>query len=194
MNRLLQLMPARKAGQLQSWSDEQLMQAYQDGQAAAFDELYGRHRASLYRYLIRLTGHQDESLNELFQEIWLKLINAREGYQPSAKFTTYLYCIAHNHLVDVWRRRRIDNEPLLDEPQDTAEVPEQRLQLQQQQQQLKQLIADLPEQQRTAFLLQQEAALSLEQIAEVTGVNRETVKSRLRYAMQRLREAVVESP
>lgn len=187
-------MPARKAGRLQGWSDEKLMLAYQNGQADAFDVLYGRHRASLYRYLIRLSGHQDESLNELFQDIWLKLINARDRYQPSAKFTTYLYRIAQNHLVDVWRSRKIVHEPLCDVASDTAEVPEQRWQQQQQQLQLKQLIIALPEQQRTAFLLQQEAGLSLEQIAEVTGVNRETVKSRLRYAMQRLREAVVENP
>ena len=187
-------MPARKAGQLQSWSDEQLMMAYQKGQAEAFDVLYGRHRASLYRYLIRLSGHQDESLNELFQDIWLKLINARARYQPSAKFTTYLYRIAHNHLVDVWRSRKINNESLRDEPSDIAELPEQRLHQLQQQQQLKQFITELPEQQRTAFLLQQEAALSLEQIAEVTGVTRETVKSRLRYAVKRLREALVETP
>lgn len=187
-------MPARKAGQLQSWSDEQLMLAYQQGRAEAFDELYGRHRSSLFRYLVRLSGHQDESLNELFQDIWLKLINARDRYQPSAKFTTYLYRIAYNHLVDVWRSGKNNSNPLLDEPSATTEVPDQLLQQQQQQQQLKILISALPEEQRTAFLLQQEAALSLEQIAEVTGVNRETVKSRLRYAMKRLREAVLESP
>lgn len=187
-------MPVRKASQLQSWSDEQLMLAYQQGQAEAFDELYGRHRSSLFRYLVRLSGHQDESLNELFQDIWLKLINARDRYQPTAKFTTYLYRIAYNHLLDVWRSRKIYNDPLQAEPLDATELPEQRLQQKQQQQQLRQLINNLPEQQRTAFLLQQEAALSLEQIAEVTGVNRETVKSRLRYAMKRLREAVQESP
>jgi len=187
-------MPVRKTGQLQSWSDEQLMLAYQQGQAEAFDELYGRHRSSLFRYLVRLSGHQDESLNELFQDIWLKLINARDRYQPTARFTTYLYRIAHNHLVDVWRSHKEENDPLQEEPSDTLEVPDRRLQQQQQQQQLKILIAALPEEQRTAFLLQQEAALSLEQIAEVTGVNRETVKSRLRYAMKRLREAVLESP
>ncbi|MFW2373031.1 MAG: sigma-70 family RNA polymerase sigma factor [Gammaproteobacteria bacterium] len=192
--KLLHLMPARKAGPLQSWSDEALMQAYQKGQAEAFDVLYSRHRARLYRYLIRLTGHQEESLNELFQDIWLKLINARDRYQPSAKFTTYLYRITYNHLIDYWRSRKIVNEPLADEVSDTSELPEQHLQQQQQQLQLKQLITALPEQQRTAFLLQQEAALSLEQIAEITGVNRETVKSRLRYAMKRLREAVLESP
>lgn len=187
-------MPARKAGQLQSWSDEQLMLAYQKGQADAFDELYGRHRASLYRYLIRLSGQQNDFLNEMFQEIWLKLINARDRYQPSAKFTTYLYRIAHNHMVDVWRSHKIDTDPLQNEVSDSTEVPERRLQQHQQQQQLKQLITALPEEQRTAFLLQHEAALSLDQIAEVTGVNRETVKSRLRYAMNRLREAVLESP
>lgn len=178
---------------LEDMTDEQLMSSYSSGEAAAFDVLYARHKGSLFRYLLRQLGPGNEQVNELFQDIWLNLVNARQRYQPSARFTTYLYRIAHNRLVDYWRSRQIvsttGQDP--DEVEDAGQQPDDCVLQVQNHQLLKQQIAALPEEQRSAFLLKEEASLSLAQIADITGVNRETVKSRLRYAVQRLRQSLV---
>lgn len=161
---------------------------YREGTAAAFDVLYARHKGGLYRYVLRHLNNQPDIANELFQDIWMKLVNARHNYQPKAKFTTYLYHMAHNRLIDYWRSEKYQKNHV--EYEDTLESesagPQIELQNKQMQKQIKQAIAQLPEEQRSAILLKEEASLSLAEIAEVTGVNRETVKSRLRYAVKRL--------
>jgi len=164
------------------------MLKYQDGMAAAFDVLYTRHKGGLYRYILRHVNHQSEIANELFQDVWMKLVNARKLYQANARFSTYLYHIAHNRIIDYWRqqkhqKQRVEYEDTADE---SAAGPSGRLYQKQTQLQIKQAISQLPEEQRNAILLKEEAALSLAEIAEVTGVTRETVKSRLRYAVKRL--------
>ncbi|VAW65354.1 hypothetical protein MNBD_GAMMA09-2943 [hydrothermal vent metagenome] len=174
-------------------SDEELMSAYRDGSAAAFDVIYSRHKGGLYRYYLRQLNQRTEIANELFQDTWMKLINARSSYLPSAKFTTWLYHMAHNRLVDFWRSEKHIKEQLSydDAPecrqQDAQRAePENELQNEQLRQQIIKAISVLPEEQRSAILLKEEAALSLAEIAHVTGVNRETVKSRLRYGVKRL--------
>lgn len=163
------------------------MISYQEENAAAFDVLYARHKGGLYRYVLRQLNNQPDLANEIFQDIWMKLVNARLRYQPSAKFTTYLYHLAHNRLVDHWRsekhRNHIEYE---DSIESESAGPHKQLHLQQVQLEIKQAIAQLPEEQRSAILLKEEGLLSLAEIAEITGVNRETVKSRLRYAVKRL--------
>ncbi len=174
-------------------TDEQLMLSYCSGEAAAFDVLYARHKGSLFRYLLRQLGQGNEHVNELFQDIWLNLVNARQRYQPSARFTTYLYRIAHNRLVDFWRSRQSASITGYDsdDVEDAGQQPDDCVLQEQNHLLLKQQIAALPEEQRSAFLLKEEASLTLAQIADITGVNRETVKSRLRYAIQRLRQSLV---
>ena len=166
---------------------------YRDGDAAAFDVLYARHKGGLYRYLLRQFGQQSDVVNELFQDVWMKLINSRHRYQQTAKFSTYLYHIAHNRLIDYWRSKKPETNNSLEElvEADKKERPENQLLQIQYRSQLKQQIAALPEEQREAFLLKEECLLSLEQIAQVTGVTRETVKSRLRYAMKKLKQSLV---
>lgn len=168
-------------------SDEQLMQQYAQGNAAAFETLYQRHRGPVYRYLTR-QAVDTATANDLYQGVWEKIINARHRYRPDAKFTTWLYRIAHNHLMDHFRRQK----PTLPEEQlnklesgepDAAAV----IDGQQQRDVLMQAIAMLPEDQRDTLMLKLEGGLSLEEIGFVTGVNRETVKSRLRYASNKLR-------
>jgi len=173
-------------------SDEQLMINYRDGQAAAFDALYERHKGGLYRYFLRQLNNRADISSELFQDVWMKLINARHKYQPSAKFTTYLYHLAHKRLIDHWRSEKHINEQVEyeDTLQSNASEPHEALQQMQTKLQIKQAIAELPEEQRSAILLKEEGALSLSEIAEITGVNRETVKSRLRYAVNRLKGAL----
>src|SRR5262249_28816602 len=85
-------------------ADEDLMLAYRDGNAAAFETLYTRHRGGLYRFVLR--GVKVRAVaEELYQEIWVKVIEARERWTPRAKFTTWLYTIAHHQLIDHWRKK-----------------------------------------------------------------------------------------
>ncbi len=170
------------------------MLRYQRGDAAAFDTLYGRHKGALFRYFLRHNPHSRETAQELFQELWLRLIRQRARYQPSAKFNTYLYTLAHSCQVDHWRgnQRRPGDQPGDADPdelqQPATSGPEHRADLMAAGEQICAQLRALPEAQREAFLLREEAGLSLEEIAQVTGVGRETAKSRLRYAVARLRD------
>lgn len=177
--------------------DATLMLAYAQGDLSAFEALYARHRGTLYRFLLRACREQALA-DELFQETWSRVIAARERYQPQAKFTTWLLQIAHNLLVDGYRRKRptLDGEAgelaLAQVEAPAQEQPEQALSDFEQRRRLQRAIEQLPDEQRTAVLLRLEQELSLEEIADVTGVGRETVKSRLRYAMNKLREQLAE--
>lgn len=176
--------------------DEILMLHYRDGDSAAFARLYARHKGPLYRYLLRQCG--PVVAEELFQEVWLKLIAARAGYTVQAKFTTWLYRIAHNRLVDHYRAsaRGLPLSYAEDCPEwstipgPESAQPEVCDDRQRQTERLLALLAELPEAQREAVLLKEEAGLSLEEIAQATGTGRETVKSRLRYALARLRQGL----
>ena len=88
-----------------SKTDEELMLAYAGGDLLAFEMLYRRHRGMLYRFLLR-NLRQRADADELFQETWSRLIAARERYRPEAKFTTWLLQIAHNLVIDRFRRQR----------------------------------------------------------------------------------------
>ncbi|WP_114241494.1 RNA polymerase sigma factor [Dyella sp. C9] len=177
--------------------DATLMLAYARGEPAAFDALYARHRASLYRFLLRSSG-DPRVAEELFQETWSRVVAARARYTPQARFSTWLLQIAHNLLIDSYRRKRplaggdeaeraLDQATLPEQAQ-----PEQMLSEFERRRRLQQAIEALPDEQRTAVLLRMENELSVEEIAQVTGVGRETAKSRLRYAMNRLREQLAE--
>ena len=179
-------------------SDEELMLLYRDGDAGAFDALYARHKGGVYRYLLRQC-RDAAAAEELFQDVWMNLVRARSGYTVQAKFTTYLYHLAHNRLIDHYRKNGHAVMVSLDEEEGEAalEVPDGRerpadeaLDSRRQAARLLELIAALPEVQREAFLLQQESGMSVEEIAQATGVNRETAKSRLRYAMAKLRQGL----
>lgn len=178
-------------------SDEDLMLAYRDGDAAAFDVLYQRHRGGTYRYLLRQCRNAALA-DELFQDVWMNLIRARAGYTVQARFTTYIYRIAHNRLMDHFRRPdaaqvSLDDEAaaITAEPEAPRGVqPEVHAESRALASRLLALLDALPAEQREAFVLQQEGGLSVEEIAAATGVNRETAKSRLRYAVAKLREGM----
>lgn len=179
-------------------SDEELMLRYGSGDAAAFDLLYTRHRGGVFRYLLRQSGSR-AAAEELLQDIWLNLIQARARYTVEAKFTTWLYTLAHNRLIDHFRRHQgpqlvsLDGDGedgSLELPAQSTVQPERRAQAREQAARLLWLVEALPAAQREAFLLHEEGGLSLEQIAAITGAGRETVKSRLRYALDKLREGM----
>ena len=177
-------------------SDEQLMLAYAGGDAGAFDALYARHKGPLYRYVLRSVKGRAEA-EELFQEVWMRAIEARSRYRPEAKFSTWLYTIAHNRLVDHWRARGLTLVSLDDEGEEQHEPaagpdaePSRHVEARQTLDRLAAALAALPLAQREAFLLHQEGGLTAAQIAAATGSDTEAAKSRLRYAMNKLREAI----
>ncbi len=175
--------------------DEELMERYRDGDAGAFNMLYGRHKGGVFRFMLRQCSDRGIA-EELFQDVWMNLIRARATYTVTAKFTTWLYRLAHNRLIDHYRTRAggvplsfdAEDGPALDNiPAPRGDDPAVSADIKQQAARLLQLLGELPEAQREAFLLQQESDMSIEDIAQATGVNRETAKSRLRYALARLR-------
>jgi RNA polymerase sigma-70 factor (ECF subfamily) len=170
--------------------DEELMRAYGQGDAGAFETLYKRHRGPVYRFVLRAIKNRS-SAEELFQEVWIRVIEARRRYTPQARFTTWLYTIAHNLLVDHWRRKgltlvQLDDEAAVAAPDNPARQAEAREALAR----LLQAIESLPAAQREAFLLHEEAGMTVAEIATATGSNEEAAKSRLRYAMAKLKAQV----
>ena len=171
-------------------SDEELMLAYRAGDAAAFERLYARHRTRLFRFVLRSIKVRAVA-EELYQEIWMRLIEARASYTPKARFTTWLYTIAHNYLVDHWRKRglnlvALDGEDVAGASPDPADHAEAREALSR----FAHALEALPALQREAFLLHEEGGLTVVEIAAATGAGEEAAKSRLRYALAKLKAAV----
>ena len=177
-------------------TDESLMLAWAGGELRAFETLYARHRSRLYSFLLRQL--RDTALaEEMFQDVWQRVIAARAGWQPDAAFTTWLFRIAHNRLNDHWRAARHrppapgDADERVARMSDTR-TPESQLSEFEERRRLQLAMEQLPDEQREVLQLRLEQELSLEEIAQITGVGRETVKSRLRYAMDKLRAGLSE--
>ncbi len=170
-------------------SDEKLMRRYAKGDAKAFDELYSRHRGALYRYFIRQIK-EPATANDLYQGAWEKIIKARKSYRPEFPFTSWMYRIAHNHLFDHFRRLKPEDDTEPDTLADEHDDPMKNACSAERSEQLRQGIIALPSEQRNTLLLKLESGLNMEEIADLTGVNRETVKSRLRYAVDKLKRSL----
>ncbi len=124
----------------------------------------------------------------------MKLIKARENYQIKAKFTTYLYKLAHNQFIDHYRKQNVriveDQSVEIDDIesiQQSKNNPEKQTQTNQTIDKLSDLLDALPNEQREVFLLREEAGMSVPEIAETLSINHEAAKSRLRYAVSKLR-------
>ncbi|MFT4520861.1 MAG: RNA polymerase sigma-70 factor (ECF subfamily) [Halioglobus sp.] len=171
-------------------SDEALMQAYQRGDADAFECLYHRHKDGLFAFLYR-SCPQMAVVEELAQEAWMAVVKRAPQYEAQGHFKTWLYQIGHNRLVDFWRRKDNQHESLENTPEPVAnnetESANESRQL------LIRAIAQLPGEQRDTLLLR-EQGFSNKEIAEITGSGEETIKSRLRYARKQLREHLGEAP
>jgi RNA polymerase sigma-70 factor, ECF subfamily len=165
------------------------MQAYAGGDAAAFDTLYRRHKDPLYRYFLRHTAAPDVAA-ELFQDVWKNLIQSRQRYRPDAPFGAFLFKLAHNRLMDHFRMQRPTTEVPEDLPAPESERPDETVARRFEAARLLRALALLPAEQREVIVLREERDLTLEQIAQIQGVGRETVKSRLRYALAKLREVI----
>lgn len=175
-------------------ADEELMLSYGAGDSGAFETLYRRHRGPLFRFLLRQVNDA-ATAEELFQDVWMRVIDSRGRYQPRAKFSSWVYAIAHNRLMDFYRA---NGKARFLAPYDSGEaldalasddIPADALvDRKRAAERLLAALSELPDAQREAFLLQQEGDLSVEEIGAATGVSRETAKSRLRYAVAKLRE------
>ena len=187
--------------------DEALLAAYVAGDARAFVQLYDRHERALYRYFVR-QGAVAAVADDLLQETWLAVVRNAARFEPRARFTTWLYTVARSKMIDHWRARGddavsltawVDAEAANDAGMPAVEVeiaaddthrPDRQTLARAEARAFLTAVEALPPAQRDAFLLQTEGGLSIDQIARVSGATHETVKSRLRYAMSKLRLAM----
>ncbi len=196
-------------------TDDALMAAYARGDAAAFERLYGRHQAGLYRFIRRLLGSAlNAQADEVFQDTWLRVVHARERWAPQgASFRTWLFTLAHHRAIDMLRRsgREVsldayDNseggEPWAPEaaasgataawqhwpaPASAAPRADELAFWRRAGEKLLACLDQLPAPQRSAFLLHHDDGLALDEVASALEVGFETAKTRLRYAMSKLR-------
>jgi RNA polymerase sigma-70 factor (ECF subfamily) len=189
-------------------TDDDLMAAYARGDAAAFERLYQRHEGALYRFVRRVLGRAMQAqADEVFQDTWLRVVHARERWSPQgASFRTWLFTLAHHRAIDL--HRRSGREQSLDAMGDDAGEPWQPDGSAWQHwpapptaapdgaelafwrragQRLLQCLDELPPPQRSAFLLHHDDGLSLDDVAQALEVGFETAKTRMRYAMSKLR-------
>ena len=178
------------------------MVRFSRGDGAAFETLYRRHEARVFRFLLR-TLRDEAGANDVMQDVWFAVARGADRYAPTAKFTTWLFTIAHHRMVDAIRARRptetmdgsaeSGDAPVLDlPPADARTEPLAALQREDRAAAILRAVEQLPAEQRCAFLLQAEGEMSVEEIAAATGTSFETVKSRLRYARTKLREWLTE--
>ncbi|MFI4868000.1 MAG: sigma-70 family RNA polymerase sigma factor [Steroidobacterales bacterium] len=181
-------------------SDEALMLRYAAGDVRAFEQLYLRHEMKVWRFIYRSVCNQ-ATADELMQDVWFAVVQAAARYQPSARFTTWLFTLAQHRLIDRHRRSKPLDHELAHEQGDrrieqlaapASADPSHQAQSLQHADALLSAVEQLPPEQRAAFLMQAEGELSVEEIAAATGVSFETAKSRLRYARTRLQQILQE--
>ncbi len=180
-------------------ADETLMLAFAAGDARAFETLYDRHALPVWRFVQR-SVHDPALADDLVQDVWFSLVRQAPQYEVRARFRTWLFTLAHHRMVDHWRTHKAHTSLDADTDEgasladtlaaDSGFGPVRQLQTREQAQALLDALAALPLPQREVFLLQAEGGLSLAEIAQATGVNAETAKSRLRYARERLRQTL----
>lgn len=189
--------------------DEALLERFRTGEAAAFDELMRRHRTPLFNFILRSVRHR-ETAEELLQDTWLRIVQGVADFQRASRFTTWAYTVARNLCIDHARRQVHRKHPSLDQPggsgvarasdgptlgesvrdarpQADREAIGRELQLR-----MLDAIASLPDEQREVFLLREHGDLAFKEIALIVGAPENTVKSRMRYALERLQEALAE--
>ena len=180
--------------------DEDLMVQYQQGEVRAFEVLLGRHRKPVFNFILRYVGDR-ETAEDLLQETFMRVIKGADAYKRQAKFTTWLYTIARNLCVDQTRRRKHRKHASLDAPMAASEdsgtlmdvIPGSEMASDRKSvnkelhETMQRAIGSLSEEQREVFLMREFLDMPFKQIADVVGVPENTVKSRMRYALEKLR-------
>jgi RNA polymerase sigma-70 factor (ECF subfamily) len=181
--------------------DEELLCAYQSGETQAFEMLLVRYRRPLFNFLLRSVRDRGRA-EELYQDVWMRVIERCAEFRGDAKFSTWLYTIARNRCVDhqrkmVFRRHASLDATVPGSAQSLGErVPNpgpstDRLAMRRTlQTRIAEAVEELPEDQREVFLMRQVQGLAFKEIAEVVGVSANTVKSRMRYALERLQNGL----
>ena len=188
-------------------TDEQLIQWYHKGNTEAFEQLYSRYKNAMYHYFFRQVQSPGIA-DELHQDVWLNIIKSSSGFAQQSSFKTWLYKIAHNRLVDHYRRTSkqplylvqesgLEKEPDTDSAHQSQDnrcnnEPDTILQEQQLSNALLDGIASLPREQKEVFLLHEKSGLTLQEIATITDSSFESTKSRLRYAVKKLRQSLAQ--
>jgi RNA polymerase sigma-70 factor (ECF subfamily) len=185
-------------------SDEQLLGLYVRGELSAMAVLVARYQRPLFTFLVRMCGESSRA-EDLVQDVFLRMIEHAETFEGGAKLKTWLYRIARNLCIDDMRRRKHRRHASLDAGQDggdernlhdrvAAKLPGADRQSVSNELSARMLeaIDQLPDDQREVFLLRQVQALQFREIAEITAVSENTVKSRMRYALERLQGALSE--
>jgi RNA polymerase sigma-70 factor (ECF subfamily) len=182
-------------------TDEELLAAFQAGDAEAFERLLRRHRGPLFTFLLRMLGDRQRA-EDLTQEAFLRVVRAAGRWEARAKFQTWLYTVARNLCVDQSRRDRFrrmdsldaelpgsegDGPALIDRVPGDAPMPDRAADSALVRPALERALQALPSEQREVFLLREQAGLPFKEIAELAGVNENTIKSRMRYALEGLR-------
>jgi RNA polymerase sigma factor (sigma-70 family) len=197
-NRRMQDTDAAAADQDIDDADEALMRRFAAGDARAFERLYDRHEKPVWRFVLR-SVREPAIADDVTQELWFAVARNAATYQPNAKFRTWIFTMARNRVIDLARTKR--NTVSIDEDIENGEGasmfaelaadsrlgPLRQLESKDTARQLLEAVEMLPPDQRETFLLQAEADMSVEQIAEATHVSFETAKSRLRYARAKLK-------
>jgi RNA polymerase sigma-70 factor (ECF subfamily) len=185
----------------QERTDEELLAAYQQGDPRSFEDLLLRHRAPLFTFLLRMLGNRERA-EDLAQETFLRIVKGAQAWEHRARFQTWLFTIARNLCVDQSRRDRfrradsLDAERPGDEPPMVDSVPGQEIDPSRGAESallrpvLQRALLSLPTEQREVFVLREQAGVPFREIAEMVGVNENTVKSRMRYALEGLRKAL----
>jgi len=175
-------------------SDARLMQAWSNGDDDAFDQLYERYSRGLYGYVYN-SCHAEAIASELFQDVWLKVINGRASYSADAPFRAWLFRIARHRVIDHYRRQPAKPLEPFDETTTSGAItverelgPDEIASLAEREGALHEALRQLPAAQRDAVVLKHIAGMNLTEIAEVTDEKVEAIKSRLRYARTRLRQ------
>ncbi len=181
------------------------MEAYQHGDTRAFELLLKRHQRPVFNFIYRQVGIEPVA-EELLQEVFLRIIKGAARYQRKAKFTTWMYTIARNICVDQSRRAKHRQAASLDAPlgqggdggtlkdvlpNDGPAVDRQAIGLELQKR-IKEAIDSLNDEQREVFLMREYLNLPFKEIAEITGCPENTIKSRMRYALEHLRKQLEE--
>lgn len=185
--------------------DETLMLRYQQGDRSVFAILVRRHQGPLFNFALRQV-RVPQVAEDVVQEAFVRVVQKAPEFKHEARFTTWVYTITRNLCIDHLRKRALRKHPSLDESrgeegdgptlgEQTAD-PRASVEREATGTELKERIARavdlLPDDQREVFLMREMSNLPFKDIAEITGVPENTVKSRMRYALERLQEALSE--
>lgn len=187
-------------------TDEALMIRFQSGDRSAFALLVRRHQRPLYNFALRQL-RSAPGAEEVVQDAFVRVVQNAADFKHEARFSTWVYTIARNLCIDQLRKHALRRHPSLDEPKRAEEgegptlgeqTADGRADVERAtvageiRERVLAAIDELPEEQREVFLMREVASLPFKEIAEVVGVPENTVKSRMRYALERLQAALSE--